>query len=127
MSDPAPIKISAEEKARQLHVGKLSRHIFLCTGSSCCTPEAGMAAWEHLKNRLTELGLTKCDGAVYRTRVACLRMCNEGPIALAYPEGVWYRHADIPNLERIIDEHLVNGRVVEDLVITRDELKTSRA
>jgi len=124
--DPAPQKVSAQEKAQQLGVGKLSRHIFLCAGPNCCTPEAGAPVWEYLKNRLNELGVNKGDGAIYRTKAACLRLCNQGPIAVVYPDGNWYRDVTIENLERIIQEHLIGGRVVEELVVAHDELETPR-
>ena len=95
------------------------RHIFLCcdqTKPKCCGREASLEAWDHLKRRLKELGLSECGG-IQRTKANCLRVCYEGPIAVVYPEGAWYSRCDPGNLDRIIEEHLLGGQVVEELLI----------
>ncbi|MFZ5929545.1 MAG: (2Fe-2S) ferredoxin domain-containing protein [Acidobacteriota bacterium] len=109
-----------EGKAAALGIGSLRRHIFLCadqTEPKCCTREEGQRAWEYLKQRL------RTEPGIYRTKANCLRLCGQGPIAVVYPEGIWYRGATAEVLARIVDEHLVGGRPVEDYVIARDPLR----
>lgn len=112
----------ARAEAERHGVGRYGRHVFLCTGPDCCTPEEGTAAWARLKRGVGELNARRDGPPVYRTKVGCLRVCVNGPVAVVYPEGRWYAGLDADALDRVVAEDLGRGLPVADRLIGENPL-----
>jgi len=115
-------KEKLEDVAVKLGIGQYHRHVFLCTGPKCCTPEEGIAAWEKLKETLKEEGLLSGPNACYRTKVGCLRICQDGPTMVVYPEGTWYHGMSAARVPEFVQRHLKAGEPVEEWVFARNPL-----
>lgn len=123
MTDRSPMDDDPDYLAEQvetLGLAKIERHVFLCaeqTKPKCSPRELTSVSWAYLKKRVSDLGLQQGETVVYRSKVDCLRVCTHGPIAVVWPDGIWYRHATPEVLERILKEHVIGGQPVREYMI----------
>jgi len=107
----------------KIAIARSTRHVFLCLGPSCCAPETGQEAWETLKQKMKEAGLTGGDTVCQRTKVGCLRICCQGPTMVVYPEGTWYSGMTADRIGRFVQEHLVEGRPIREWIFAEKSLE----
>jgi (2Fe-2S) ferredoxin len=117
------------ENVAKLALNSIKQHLFLCcdqTKPKCCSKDLSLKSWQYLKTRLKELGLEQPTESrpycVFRTKANCLRVCSDGPILLIYPEGIWYRNATPEVIEKVIQEHLLQGKIVAEYVFHQHQL-----
>jgi (2Fe-2S) ferredoxin len=122
MNSMSEEKESSQEVADKLGIGSYQRHVFLCAGPNCCTPEVGQAAWEALKKELKEKGLTTGPEACYRTKAGCLRICCGGPTMVVYPEGTWYYGMTAERIPSFVEQHLIEKKPVTEWIFATNPL-----
>ena len=109
-----------QTRVKKLNIDKIERHIFICADQTkpiCCNKQMSIDSWDYLKLRLKELNL---ETRIFRTKANCLRVCEYGPILVIYPDRIWYHSVTIPLIERIIQEHIIGGQVVNEFAFYRD-------
>jgi (2Fe-2S) ferredoxin len=119
-----PDRVRLAEIAARFRVGGFHRHVFFCVGGACAPDEEGTAAWEALKKEFKDRNLTPgtAEYSCYRTKVGCLRICQDGPIAVVYPEGTWYCRLTADRIPEFVQKHIVEGQPIEDWIFARNPL-----
>ena len=112
-------KLEAMDSGRLPEMEQYARHVLVCTGNFCSDNRAGRVVYARLASLLQREGLLFGATRVKRSEAPCLGVCVGGPIVAVYPEGVWYADVTLELLERIVIEHLKEGRVIEDAVFHR--------
>jgi (2Fe-2S) ferredoxin len=115
-------KKKPDRKAKKLRLGTLRAHVLVCGAEKCAAKAEQKRAVKSLRKQLKERGLAKSKGGVMCTEVGCLQICGGGPIAVVWPDGTWYRDATAENLERILEKHILGGKVVKELRIAGPKL-----
>jgi (2Fe-2S) ferredoxin len=109
--------------AAKLGIGNYYKHVFLCTGPNCCTPEAGQAAWEELKKEIKDKNCATGPNASYRTKVGCLRVCCHGPTMVVYPEGTWYHGMTAERVPQFVQQHLVENKPIAEWIFAKNPIE----
>jgi (2Fe-2S) ferredoxin len=120
-------KKKLEQLARGLGIGEYRRHVFLCTGPDCCSPQVGLEAWTALKEELKDRRLDLGSNGCYRTKVGCLRICTQGPTMVVYPEGARYSGMVAARMPILVQEHLVDGQPVKEWMFASNPLAAGGA
>jgi (2Fe-2S) ferredoxin len=97
-------------------IASYGKHVFVCTGPRCA-PDTSNSVYQHLKSKLKELKLNEGPNKIHRSQAHCFGICEGGPLAIVYPEGVWYCHLDNQKVDKIIQQHLIEGKPVEECMM----------
>ena len=111
--------------AKHLNISTQRQHLLLCTAGKCSSPDQAEESWSYLKRRIKELGLLDVESGVYRSKVDCLRVCRQGPIMVSYPDGTWYHSCTSEVLEKILQQHVIQGKPVKEYIFAEGDLSGS--